>query len=74
MEKIKSKSNWRLRNKTSWSFKSFKTKGKKEDIKPIEGIFRKKTRTNEIKNETYEIKKLEVKIKWEDLIHIFIYI
>ena len=39
----------------------------KEDVKSTEGIFPKYMRMNEIKNEIYEIKKWEEKIKWEDL-------
>ena len=39
----------------------------KEDIKPIEGVFSKDMRTNEIKNEIYEIKKWKENIKQEDL-------
>ena len=35
----------------------------KEDVKSTEGIFPKYMRTNEIKNEIYEIKKWEEKIK-----------
>ena len=35
----------------------------KEDVKSTEGIFPKYTRTNEFKNEIYEIKKWEEKIK-----------
>ena len=40
---------------------------KKKDTKSIEGIFPKDMRTNEIKNEIYEIKKWEEKIKQKDL-------
>ena len=40
-----------------------------EDIKSIEGISPNSMRTNEIKNEIYEIKKWEVKIKRQGLKH-----
>ena len=46
---------------------ALKPEKNKEDIKWIEGIFPKDMRTNEIKNETYEIKKWKNKIKREDL-------
>ena len=39
----------------------------KEDIKSTEGVFPKDMRTNEVKNEIYEIKQLEQKIKGKDL-------
>ena len=49
------------------ALKNLKPKENKEDIKSIERIFPKGMRTNEIKNETYEIKKWEEKIKQEGL-------
>ena len=47
--------------------KDSKSEENKEYIKSIEGIFPKDMRTNEIKNEIYEIKKWQEKIKREDL-------
>ena len=47
--------------------KASKSEENKEYIKSIEGIFPKDMRTNEIKNEIYEIKKWQEKIKREDL-------
>ena len=47
--------------------KASKSEENKEDIKSDEGIFPKDMRTNEIKNEIYEIKKWQEKIKREDL-------
>ena len=41
----------------------------KEEIKLIEGHFPKGIRTNEIKNETDEIKKWEEKIRRKDLVY-----
>ena len=49
------------------ALKSLKPEEKKEEIKSIEEIFPEDTGTNEIKNEIYEIKKWEDKIKREDL-------
>ena len=49
------------------ALKALKLEKNKEDITSIEEIFPKVMRTNEIKNEVYEIKKWEEKIKWEDL-------
>ena len=43
--------------------KALKPEENKEEIKSIKGIFPKDMRTNEIKNEIYEIKKWEEKIK-----------
>ena len=39
------------------ALKISKTEGNKQDIKPIEAMFRKGMRTNEIKNKINEIKK-----------------
>ena len=61
------KRNWRSRNKTSWGFKSFKTRRKPRP-------FPNKMKTNEIKNEIDEIKKWEEKIKRKDLKYEKIYI
>ena len=47
--------------------KALKPEENKEDIKSIEGVFPKDMRNNEIKNEIYQIKKWEKKIKREDL-------
>ena len=49
------------------ALKVLKPEENKEDIKSIEESFPKDMRTNEIKNEIYEIKKWEEKIKLEDL-------
>ena len=49
------------------ALKALKSEENKEDIKSTEGIFPKDIRTNEIKNEIYEIKKWEQKIKQKDL-------
>ena len=46
---------------------ALKSDENKEYTKSIEGIFLKDMRTNKIKNEIYEIKKWEEKVKWEDL-------
>ena len=48
------------------ALKALKLEKNKDDIKSIEGIFPKDIRTNEIKNEIYDIKKWEEKIKRED--------
>ena len=56
------------REKTSWSFRSFKT-NKNQELEPIEGIFPKDIINNEIESELNEIKKLEEKIKRKDLIY-----
>ena len=48
------------------ALKALKLEKNKDDIKSIERIFSKDIRTNEIKNETYDIKKWEEKIKRED--------
>ena len=39
------------------TLKALKSEEIKQDIKPVKGIFPKDMRTNEIKNEIYEIKK-----------------
>ena len=44
-------------------------KASKGDIKSIDGTFLKDMRTNKIKNEIYEIKKWEEKLKREDLLY-----
>ena len=49
------------------ALKALKPEENKEDIKSIERIFLNEMRTNEIKNEIYEIKEWEDKIKREDL-------
>ena len=49
------------------ALKALKPEENKEDIKSIERIFPNEMRTNEIKNEIYEIKEWEDKIKREDL-------
>ena len=48
------------------ALKALKLEKNKDDIKSIEGIFPKDIRTNEIKNEIYDIKKWEEKIIRED--------
>ena len=50
------------------ALKALKPVENKENIKPIEGIFPKEMRTNEIKNETDQIKKWEEKNKRKNLI------
>ena len=61
------KNNWRKQKKTSWSFKSFKTRGKKWH-KSIDGLFPSELmRTNEIKNEINNIKKWKNKTNQKDL-------
>ena len=49
------------------ALKALKLEENKKDIKSIEGMFLKDMRINEIKNDIYEIKKREEKIKQEDL-------
>ena len=44
-----------------------KTRKKKQELESIEGLFSKKMRNIEIKNEIDEIKKWEEKIKQKDL-------
>ena len=57
-----------LKNKQKQlEIKERKPEKNKEDIKSIEGLFAKEIRTSEIKNEIYEIRKLENLIKQEDL-------
>ena len=51
------------------ALKSLKLEENKEDIKSTKGIFQKDIRTNEIKNEIYEIRNWEEKIKRKDLIY-----
>ena len=53
--------------KQNRSSKALKSEENTEDINLIEEIFPKDMRTNEIKNEIYEIAKYEEKIKQEDL-------
>ena len=53
--------------KQNRSSKALKSEENTEDINLIEKIFPKEMRTNEIKNEIYEIAKYEEKIKQEDL-------
>ena len=61
------KNNWRKQKKTSWSFKSFKTRGKKWH-KSIDGLFPSELmRTNENKNEINNIKKWKNKTNQKDL-------
>ena len=45
------------------ALKALRAEKNKEDTKRTEGIFPKDMRTNKIKNEIYEIKKWEEKIK-----------
>ena len=49
------------------ALKALKPEENKEDIKSVEGIFPNEMRTNEIKNETDEIKKWEENVKWKEL-------
>ena len=51
------------------ALKSLKLEENQEDIKSTKGIFQKDIRTNEIKNEIYEIRNWEEKIKRKDLIY-----
>ena len=51
---------WKPRIKTSWSFKSFKTRKNQQDIESIEGIFPKDMRTIEIKSDLKGIKKSKI--------------
>ena len=53
----------KIKEKTSYSFKVLKQEKNEEDIKSFEGTFPKEMRTNKTKNEIYEIKKWEEKIK-----------
>ena len=48
------------------ALKALKPEENKEDIKSVEGLFPKRMKTNEIKNEIDEIKKWEEKIKRKD--------
>ena len=53
-------SNWKPKNKTSWSLKVLKLEENRE-LETIEGLFPKKIKNNEIKNELDEIKEWEKK-------------
>ena len=57
--------------------KASKQEENKQDIKSIDGIYPKETRTNKIKNEIHEIKKWEeIKkdLKCETNIYLYIYV
>ena len=61
-----SRRTWKKQAEASVVLKAEKDK---EQIKSVEGLFPKVVRTNEIKNETDEIKKWKEKNRWKDLVY-----
>ena len=55
-----------IENQEIKQFEALKHLKPEEELESIEGLFPKNMRTDEIKNETYEIKKWEEKIKRKD--------
>ena len=61
--------NWRTKKKQVKALEVLKSEENKEEIKSVEGVFPKGMRTNEIKNQTDEIKKWEEKVRRKDLVY-----
>ena len=64
-----SKNSRRTWKKQAEASEVLKAEKDKEQIKSVEGLFPKVVRTNEIKNETDEIKKWKEKNRWKDLVY-----
>ena len=59
--------NWRTKKKQVKALEVLKSEENKEEIKSVEGVFPKGMRTNEIKNQTDEIKKWEEKVRQKEI-------
>ena len=73
------RNNWRTRGQKFEALELLKLEENKKEIKSVEGLFAKYMRSNEIKKESNDIKKLEEIIKrkkseYEINIYIYIYI